>query len=315
MLAGMFRVVETISGSPSANQRRRSGTPPCASSTSSTAPVESSASSTSICMRGRASGEARGWTKPSDAAGVAQSCQLPGRVPHLQFLGADRRQGGAVHARRGHDTIPRVRPRTAPAAHADRRSRACPDSTEWNGTQSNCPASSWRISAGNGRVLKHMSSARGYRRPAAARTVRQDGRGKELPERDADPSPDRVRAVRHASASRLRRDSEHAAGTWRDAVRREVAVASPPRLEDRSLTHSFSHIFAGGYAAGYYSYKWAEVLSADAFSLFEERGVLVADRRCAFPGRGTSPGRQPAGDGVVHRLPRQGSPNRRPLEA
>ncbi len=63
-------------------------------------------------------------------------------------------------------------------------------------------------------------------------------------------------------------------------VRDEVAVNIPPTFN--RFQNGFSHIFAGGYAAGYYSYKWAEVLSADAFALFEENGIFDKTTGHAF---------------------------------
>ena len=94
-------------------------------------------------------------------------------------------------------------------------------------------------------------------------------------------------------------------------VRGEVSLLTPPAYN--RMPWSFGHIFGGGYAAGYYSYKWAEVLSADAFSRFEEEGVLSPIAGSAFRhevlGRGGSRdamtnfvafrGRQPSVDALL----------------
>ena len=113
-----------------------------------------------------------------------------------------------------------------------------------------------------GELLERLVAARNFQ--SAMAMVRQlefalfDFR---LHHGDRADAPDRVRAVL-------------------EAVREEVAVVRPPAFN--RFENGFGHIFSGGYSAGYYSYKWAEVLSADAFSRFEETGIFDAQSGQAF---------------------------------
>ena len=81
----------------------------------------------------------------------------------------------------------------------------------------------------------------------------------------------------HASAAQISADDIQ---RLLDDVRQQVAVVTPPPFD--RFPHAFSHIFSGGYAAGYYGYLWAEVLSADAYNRFEQEGVFNTAAGRAF---------------------------------
>ena len=164
-------------------------------------------------------------------------------------------------------TTPSTRQGTA-CAHADQRLRAVSGISCRMGAVEQ-PSQfmeywSWRSHAlRDGEALEDRESIPKSRLP--------DPRRQELPRRLGDAAPGAVRDDRPGAARRLVRGTPGAAlDVYRETAKR--TAVKPPLAEDRFL-NAFAHIFAGGYAAGYFSYKWAEVLSADGFAAFEEGGL------------------------------------------
>jgi oligopeptidase A len=175
---------------------------------------------------------------------------------------------GDLHPRRSQHPLPRDRARPAPPADAvDELGVAGIHGVEWDAVE--LPSQFMENYCWEWSVCRDDRPCR-HRRAAATRAVRQDAGGQELPERHADAAPGRVFALRPAAAQRLRpgRRAQRARPAGRRATRSRGLV--PPAWH--RFPNSFAHIFAGGYGAGYYSYKWAEVLSADCYGAFEEAG-------------------------------------------
>ena len=249
----------------------RSITPTLGSTTFSTPTVRAAAAFSSTCMRGPGNVAARGWTNAWGASGCTDATALPvaylvcnftppgasrpALLTHYEVLTMFHEFGHGLHHMLTRVDFPSVAGINGVPWDAVELPSQFMENFAWR--EEVLPLISSHVDTGEPlpvEMLRKLQATRTFQ--AGMQTVRQLEFSLFDFRIHAEYSPERGGRIREILAE----------------VRDEVAVVRPPAFN--RFPHSFQHIFSGGYAAGYYSYKWAEVLSADAFGAFEESGIF-----------------------------------------
>jgi oligopeptidase A len=267
VLQGLFRVIETLFAVRIRPDTAPSGTRMCASSASRMPRADSSGSSTSTSTPATPSAAAPGWTTPSRRRNTEAGIQTPVAYLNCNFS----RPVGNKPALFTHDEVITLFHETGHGLHhlltrVEELGVSGINGVEWDAVE--LPSQFMENFCWEWEVLAEM-------------TAHVDG-GEPLPRalfdrmtaaKNFQGGMQIVRQLEFSLFDLLLHSDFEPAGQKSvldliEEVRKEVAVIFPPPWH--RFPNSFSHIFSGGYAAGYYSYKWAEVLSADAFAAFEE---------------------------------------------
>ena len=304
VLSGLFTVTERLYG---ITVRERPGVGRmapelCATTTSRIATVESSPGSTWIPTRAPRSAAARGWTNASSP----NRCPRATPCPWRSSCATSRRRSARQPSLLTHDEVTTLFHEFGHGLHHMLTRVPYPSIAGINGVAWDAvelPSQFMENFVWRAEVLPLISAHVVSGEPLPRRHAEASARHPHVQCGARHPAADRARQLRFRAARELRpaRRARKSRETLED-VRRRVAVA--PAAPFNRMPASFSHIFAGGYAAGYYSYKWAEVLAADAFEAFEQAGVFDSATAARF--RRLDPGarRQPGRDGRVRALSR-----------
>ena len=301
VLAGLFALVERLFGVQIVDAEAPVLAPGRAPPPRVARRRSRSAASTSTSTPGPASRAAPGWTRRARAgAGPAAGCSSPWAHLVCNFAAPV----GGRPALLTHDDVITLFHEFGHGLHhlltqVDELALSGISGVEWDAAE--LPSQFMENFAWEWAGAAAADGACRQRRAAAARAVRPPAGGTPLRQ----PACSCCARCEYALFD-MRLHAEAGAGdhigTLAREVEREISLSTRPACD--RWPNSFPHVFDGGYAAGYYGYHWAEVLSADAFAAFEEAGMFDPATGARWRAAGAGDRRQPARAGELRRLPR-----------